>query len=449
MLDLGAGFGALSLFCASLGAEVVAVDPNPQRMQVAIAIAERRGLSVSALVAQAQSLPVPDASFDLVLANNSLCFIVDKREERLALSEIHRVLRPGGWTVIRNPNRLHPRDQFTGIPLLPLLSPALAQRLAGARGRARSNVRMRTPGGAVRQLRRAGFERACWRPQPGRGLGARLAGYHHVIGRRSAGPGGRSVERHPTHALRPGAPQRSGPPAPAQGPAASHAPRLAAGLPEALTATAAYAWLRRHWEATLLASMALVFLWMRLIDMQIGFWDDEAATVVRYIDAGPAGIYSSSGYTPNDHVLYSLLAGWTSASWVTTSRLPDLDRLPGDRERHAALIWTRRRLGRATAPRARGAVADGACSALRDGPGPRLRAGAARHGAGVDRGIRDRGGGPRRCVPGGPRDRHRRGPRRARDDRHRHPSLSSPSCSRRETSSPVLKASAVGALGSR
>jgi SAM-dependent methyltransferase len=184
VLDLGAGFGALALYCASLGGEVVAVDPNEQRMQVAVAIAGRRGLAVSAVPAEAQSLPLPDAGFDLVLANNSLCYIVDERQHTLALSEIRRVLRPGGWLVVRNPNRLHPRDQFTGLPLLPLLSPALAQRVTGSLERHRSHVRLRSPGGAVRQLRRAGFTQAHWRAQPGRRLGARFAGYHHVIARR-------------------------------------------------------------------------------------------------------------------------------------------------------------------------------------------------------------------------------------------------------------------------
>ncbi len=194
VLDLGAGFGSLAIYCASLGAEVVAVDPNAQRMQVAVAIAKQRGLPVRALAAQAQSLPLPDASFDLVLANNSLCYIVEEHQLDLALSEIHRMLRPGGWVVIRNPNRLHPRDQFTGLPLLPLLSPSLAQRVTESLGRHRSNVRLHSPGGAVRQLRRAGFSQAHWRAQPGRRLGARFAGYHHVIARRPAAP---EVDRAP------------------------------------------------------------------------------------------------------------------------------------------------------------------------------------------------------------------------------------------------------------
>lgn len=117
-----------------------------------------------------------------------------------------------------------------------------------------------------------------------------------------------------------------------------------------LRSTPAYAWLRRNWEATLFASMALVFVWMRLIDMQISFWDDEAATVVRYINEGPAGIYSSASYTPNDHILYSLL------SWVTVNILGHHEAtyriwsvFPAILSAVLLVLWARRRLGRATA----------------------------------------------------------------------------------------------------
>jgi SAM-dependent methyltransferase len=181
VLDLGAGFGALALYCAHLGADVVAVDPNEQRMQVALTIAQRRGLPLSVVAAHAQSLPFPDTDFDLVLANNSLCYIVEKRARRAALQEIRRVLRPGGWVVMRNPNRLHPRDQFTGLPLLPLLPSSLAERVTHSLGRHRSNVHLRSPGGTIRELRRAGFTQARWRAQPGRGLSDRFAGYQHVL----------------------------------------------------------------------------------------------------------------------------------------------------------------------------------------------------------------------------------------------------------------------------
>jgi SAM-dependent methyltransferase len=206
LLDLGAGFGALSLYFAHLGAEVVAVDPNTARMEVAVAIAARRGLPVRAVSAHAERLPLPEDSVDVVVANNSLCYIVRPDAQRLALAEILRVLRAGGWLVARSPNRLHPRDQFTGLPLLGLLPPSLAARAAATLGRHRSAVHLRSPGGMVRQLRSAGFSQVGFRAPAGdrRGFPAsaasRLSGYHHVIARRPDGaatatPGARASAR--------------------------------------------------------------------------------------------------------------------------------------------------------------------------------------------------------------------------------------------------------------
>jgi SAM-dependent methyltransferase len=197
VLDLGAGFGAVALYCAHLGAEVVAVDPNEQRMRVALAIAQRHALPLSTVAAHAQSLPFADADFDLVIANNSLCYIVGRGDHLQALREIRRVLKPSGWVVMRNPNRLHPRDQFTGLPLLSLLGPTLARRVAHRLDRHRSEVRLRSPAGAVWQLRRAGFTRARWRAQPGCGWRDRFAGYHHVLAQAPAARPDRRSPRSP------------------------------------------------------------------------------------------------------------------------------------------------------------------------------------------------------------------------------------------------------------
>jgi len=151
VLDLGAGFGALSLYFAHLGAEVVAVDPDEQRLQVARAIAQRHGLSLSTVAARARSLPFADDSFEVVVAEDCLAHIGGGQTYARALAEIHRVLKPGGWVVIG--------------------------------GRDRSQARLRTPGTA-RTLRRAGFAHVRWRVEAGHGLSARFAGFHHAVARR-------------------------------------------------------------------------------------------------------------------------------------------------------------------------------------------------------------------------------------------------------------------------
>jgi SAM-dependent methyltransferase len=211
VLDLGAGFGSLSLYFAHLGAEVVAVDPNGERVQLAETIAQRRGLRLAAVTAWAHGLPFPSGSFDFVVANNSLCYIVDVQQRADALAQTKRVLRPGGWFVARNPNRLHPRDHFSGLPLLPLLRPEWAQRVATARGRSRSYVRLYSPAGAVAELRKAGFVQPHWCPYPDGRVRGTVAGYHHVVAR---SPGGQPPRRSVLRSLRAAGPR----PAPLSGP---------------------------------------------------------------------------------------------------------------------------------------------------------------------------------------------------------------------------------------
>ncbi len=108
LLDLGAGTGKLTAQLASLtagadgagadgaGAEgadtpqvnVIAVEPDPQML----AELRRQLPGVTALAGRAESIPLPDASVDAVLAGQAAHWFDFSR----AASEIARVLRPGG-----------------------------------------------------------------------------------------------------------------------------------------------------------------------------------------------------------------------------------------------------------------------------------------------------------------------------------------------------------------
>ncbi|HLX59257.1 MAG TPA: class I SAM-dependent methyltransferase [Ktedonobacteraceae bacterium] len=99
VLDLGAGTGKLTATLVALGAEVIAVEPDP-----AMLAELRRALSaVRALLGSAEAIPLPDASVDAVLAGNALHWF----DMDVAGPEIARVLVPGGilaglWNVIDN-----------------------------------------------------------------------------------------------------------------------------------------------------------------------------------------------------------------------------------------------------------------------------------------------------------------------------------------------------------
>jgi SAM-dependent methyltransferase len=187
LLDLGCGFGGLSAYFAALGATVTAIDPNEARFEVGRAVAAEHGLALEFKRGSMQELDLPDAGFDVAVANNSLCYVIDRDDRRAALTESLRVLRPGGFLIVRNPNRWNPMDQFTGLPLLQLLPPERAVATASRLGHDRSLVRLASPAEAVRELRAAGFEAVTRTSPPERGRPRLLepfARYQHLIGRR-------------------------------------------------------------------------------------------------------------------------------------------------------------------------------------------------------------------------------------------------------------------------
>ncbi len=172
VIDLGCGFGSLALYFALAGARVTAIDPYVERARVGGAVAQRLGLPVEAARGWMDDLTFPDAAFDLAVLNNALCYVADRRDRRAALTQIARVLEPGGWLLMRNPSRTALLDPFTGRPFLHQLPPGLARRLARRSDPPRSVTRTRTGGGQARELRLRGFrevrrhriDEPWWRP---------------------------------------------------------------------------------------------------------------------------------------------------------------------------------------------------------------------------------------------------------------------------------------------
>jgi ubiquinone/menaquinone biosynthesis C-methylase UbiE len=187
LIDLGCGFGALAVFFARQGATVTGIDPIADRLEVGRAVAAEHDLPVEFRQGRMEKLDFADESFDLAIQNNSLCYITGRDDRRSALAETARVLEPGGLVVIRNPNRWHPRDQFTGLPLIPLLPAHAATRLAERLGRPRSEVRLVSPLEAKRELRRAGFTDVTLAASPASrwpDFMKPVARYQHLIGRK-------------------------------------------------------------------------------------------------------------------------------------------------------------------------------------------------------------------------------------------------------------------------
>ena len=107
VLDIAIGTGWSSEQLARAGAEVSGIDLTPKAIEIAQERFRVRAVPAADLrVADAQHLPFPDATFDYVLAWGCLMHMPDTEK---AISEIYRVLKPGGRVaaMMYNKHSLH------------------------------------------------------------------------------------------------------------------------------------------------------------------------------------------------------------------------------------------------------------------------------------------------------------------------------------------------------
>lgn len=107
VVELGAGTGRLTCMLAPLAGSILACDAS----QHMLAVAERKltagGLKNWRLqVSDNRALPAADAIADIAISGWSICYLVDweaddwKAEVDKALSEMERVLKPGGVIIL-------------------------------------------------------------------------------------------------------------------------------------------------------------------------------------------------------------------------------------------------------------------------------------------------------------------------------------------------------------
>jgi len=97
VLDLGSGAGTDSLVAAQMvaaGGHVTGIDMTPEMLAKArTAAAEMGATNVEFVEGDAERLPFPDESFDVVISNGVIDLAPDKDA---VFSELRRVLAPGG-----------------------------------------------------------------------------------------------------------------------------------------------------------------------------------------------------------------------------------------------------------------------------------------------------------------------------------------------------------------
>jgi len=97
VIDIGCGTGNTSMSAARRRAEVTGIDPVPKLLATAQERAAVEKFVITWLEGGAESLPVPDSSFDIALSSYGMIF--SAKPER-SVAEAARVLKPDGRLVL-------------------------------------------------------------------------------------------------------------------------------------------------------------------------------------------------------------------------------------------------------------------------------------------------------------------------------------------------------------
>ncbi|MDX2853811.1 class I SAM-dependent methyltransferase [Streptomyces sp. PA03-3a] len=93
VIEIGAGSGLNFCHYPRTVAEVVAIEPERHLRRLAVDAAQHAEVPVDVVPGVAEALPVKSEAFDAAVASLVLCSV---RDQKRALAELHRVLRPGG-----------------------------------------------------------------------------------------------------------------------------------------------------------------------------------------------------------------------------------------------------------------------------------------------------------------------------------------------------------------
>jgi SAM-dependent methyltransferase len=104
VLDVGCGYGRVSIPLAANGYRVDGIDLSPVLVEAARTAAEAQGLAIDFRVGSMTNLPYASATFDAVLSLWSAFHeLLERPEQVAAIAEMSRVTAPGGFGLIEGP----------------------------------------------------------------------------------------------------------------------------------------------------------------------------------------------------------------------------------------------------------------------------------------------------------------------------------------------------------
>ncbi|MDD8018775.1 MAG: class I SAM-dependent methyltransferase [Bacteroidota bacterium] len=102
VLDIGCGTGIFSRYFAEAGAKVTAIDISTDLLEQA---KRETTQPITYILGDAENFPFDDRTFDVVVGSSVLHHL----NPEIALKEIFRVLKPGGFVAFAEPNMMNPQ----------------------------------------------------------------------------------------------------------------------------------------------------------------------------------------------------------------------------------------------------------------------------------------------------------------------------------------------------
>ncbi|MBI1755193.1 class I SAM-dependent methyltransferase [Candidatus Azambacteria bacterium] len=102
ILDLGSGKGKFLFMCREAGYDAVGVELSAEKIKATQAIAREKGVAVSVIQGEAEHISFKEDSFDFINASELIEHVQNPAQ---VLSEMQRILRPGGTAYVSAHNR--------------------------------------------------------------------------------------------------------------------------------------------------------------------------------------------------------------------------------------------------------------------------------------------------------------------------------------------------------
>jgi 2-polyprenyl-3-methyl-5-hydroxy-6-metoxy-1,4-benzoquinol methylase len=133
VMDLGCGFGGVSLALARTGARVTAVDANPARIRHLQDSVEKLKLTnIRTIVATGENLKKENELFDAAILVD---VIEHLNSPEIVLQKVRQSLKKGGWLYLSTPNKCSPVnalfDPHYSLPIVALLNKNLVKKIMG------------------------------------------------------------------------------------------------------------------------------------------------------------------------------------------------------------------------------------------------------------------------------------------------------------------------------